>query len=109
MERHLFVYGTLRRPARIPIARALHSNSVFIGPAKVGAKKYRIGRYMAMVLSKKAFVDGEIFRIRDPKRLFALLDQYEGADYRRIIVKASTDSGKFIRCWAYLYSLGVRR
>ena len=109
LERYLFVYGSLRRPARNRFARALHRNSIFVDAAKVRAKKYCIGGYPAMVIAKDSSVDGELYRLRDPESQLALLDEYEGAAYRRTIVKATASTGKFIRCWSYLYRFRLKR
>ena len=62
-----------------------------------------------MVIAKDGSVDGEIYRLRDPEYQLASLDEYEGAAYRRAIVKATTSTGKFIRCWSYLYRFRFKR
>ena len=62
-----------------------------------------------MVIAKDGFVDGELYRLRDPEHQLPLLDEYEGAAYRRTIVKATISTGKVIRCWSYLYRFRLRR
>ncbi|MEO8127731.1 MAG: gamma-glutamylcyclotransferase family protein [Bryobacteraceae bacterium] len=109
MVPHLFVYGTLRRSARNRFARALHRQSRFVGEARVNARKRRVGGFFAMVLCKEETVDGELFRLRDPERLLAVLDEYEGPAYRRTLLKATTSSGKCFRCWSYVYRFRLGR
>ena len=104
MEQYLFVYGTLRRPARNRYAREFHRGSTFIGPAKVQAKVYPNGAYTAMVCSRKPgdWVQGQVFRLRNPEEQLPSLDQYEGPDYRRVLIRVFTKSGRTLRSWAYL-------
>ncbi len=109
MQRYLFVYGSLRGPARNRFARALHHGSIFVGAARVKAKKYQIGGYAAMVTADGSSVDGELYRLRDPENQLDSLDEYEGPAYRRAIVKATTKTGKRIRCWSYLYRFRLKR
>ena len=107
MEKYLFVYGTLRKPARNRFARALHRDSFFVGAATVRARKHHVGGHFAMVLCKEGQVDGQVFRLRNPEHQLAELDEYEGPAYRRAMVKATTGSGRRIRCWSYLYRFRV--
>jgi gamma-glutamylcyclotransferase (GGCT)/AIG2-like uncharacterized protein YtfP len=111
LESHLFVYGSLRKPARNTYASALHRASRFVGPATVRAKLYRIGSYAAMVCSSgcRDSVNGQVFRLRDPEERLDSLDFYEGVAYRRTMVIATTLTGKCIRCWAYLYRFRIRQ
>ncbi|WP_456383695.1 gamma-glutamylcyclotransferase family protein [Hydrogenimonas sp.] len=53
-------------------------------------------------------VRGELYRITDSRRLFAVLDWYEGSEYRRVVKEAVTEDGKRIKTWVYLYLPPVR-
>ncbi|WP_456449072.1 gamma-glutamylcyclotransferase family protein [Hydrogenimonas sp.] len=49
-------------------------------------------------------VRGELCRITDSRRLFfAVLDRYEGNEYRRVVKETVTGDGERIEAWVYLY------
>jgi gamma-glutamylcyclotransferase (GGCT)/AIG2-like uncharacterized protein YtfP len=48
-------------------------------------------------------VDGELYRLSDPAPTLASLDEYEGATFRRVLIKAIGPTGRPTQCWAYLY------
>jgi gamma-glutamylcyclotransferase (GGCT)/AIG2-like uncharacterized protein YtfP len=102
---HLFVYGTLRRRGRNKYARLLHANSEFLGEATLQARLGRTRPHRGAVLSKNAndSLLGEVFRLNDARRLFPILDEYEGPDYKRTLVPVHLEDGKRIRAWIYLY------
>jgi gamma-glutamylcyclotransferase (GGCT)/AIG2-like uncharacterized protein YtfP len=101
--RHLFVYGTLRRGNRNQYAWLLARGSNFAGVPRVRGRLYRFKRYRAIRLDPKAAasVPGEIYVLRDPRRLFSALDGYEGADFRRVLTEAIFPSGSRLPCWTY--------
>jgi gamma-glutamylcyclotransferase (GGCT)/AIG2-like uncharacterized protein YtfP len=84
----LFVYGTLRRGFDNEHARLLREAAEFAGEAEVRGRIYRIGAYPGFVFeadgAEDGLVRGELYRLRDPEKAFAILDEYEGADFERV-------------------------
>jgi gamma-glutamylcyclotransferase (GGCT)/AIG2-like uncharacterized protein YtfP len=100
----LFVYGTLRRGSKIKIARLFHASSEFLGTARMQGRLARSHPHRGIVQSKKPgeWISGEVFRLNDPSELLPILDEYEGAEYKRTSVPVELDSGKRLRAWMYL-------
>jgi gamma-glutamylcyclotransferase (GGCT)/AIG2-like uncharacterized protein YtfP len=55
------------------------------------------------------WVEGQVYCLRDPEKQLTWLDEYEGAAYRRTMLRAITSTGRAIRCWAYLYRFRLKR
>ena len=100
----LFVYGTLRRHSRITIARLLHANSEFLGPARMQGRLTRSHPHRGVVRSNQPdeWISGEVFQLNDPSKLLPVLDEYEGGEYQRTSVPVLLDSGRRLRAWMYL-------
>jgi gamma-glutamylcyclotransferase (GGCT)/AIG2-like uncharacterized protein YtfP len=60
--RHVFVYGTLRRGQANDITR-LKPTPRFIGPARIAAVLYDLGRYPGAVLGGASTIVGEVYAI----------------------------------------------
>ena len=102
---NLFVYGTLRRGSKIKIARLLHANSEFLGPARMQGRLARSHPHRGVVPSNRPgdWLDGEVFRLTDPGKLFPILDEYEGSEYQRTPVTVQLGSGERLASWVYLF------
>ncbi|RSZ40167.1 gamma-glutamylcyclotransferase [Variovorax beijingensis] len=74
-QRHVFVYGTLRRGGRNDIARYWPA-PVRVADASIAATLYDLGAYPGAVLGGQRRVVGEIYRIAP--RVEAELDRLEG-------------------------------
>ncbi|HWT20972.1 MAG TPA: gamma-glutamylcyclotransferase family protein [Variovorax sp.] len=85
-QRHVFVYGTLRRGGRNDIAR-YRPAPVHVADARIAATLYDLGAYPGAVLGGERHVVGEIYRIAP--QVEAELDRLEGV--------ADDDSGEYIR------------
>jgi gamma-glutamylcyclotransferase (GGCT)/AIG2-like uncharacterized protein YtfP len=98
---YLFVYGTLLSACRNPVARRLAAGATLLGPARAPGRLYRLARYPALRPARGIgeWVSGEVYRLRNPWRMLTVLDDYEGALYRRVL--AATDAG--VRVWVYEY------
>lgn len=48
-----------------------------------------------------AYVPGEVYVLRDPRRIFTALDRYEGAEFRRVLTEALFPSTRRLACWIY--------
>ncbi|MES1258869.1 MAG: gamma-glutamylcyclotransferase family protein [Acidobacteriota bacterium] len=100
MTDFLFVYGTLRGDAQNPWARHLRAEAELVGPATVRGSIFRIAHYPAYRPEPDGEVQGDVFRLTDPTRVFSLLDDYEGPSYTRVRIPVST--GEF--AWIYQYN-----
>jgi gamma-glutamylcyclotransferase (GGCT)/AIG2-like uncharacterized protein YtfP len=110
----LFVYGSLKRGGR---HHAELGGAAFLGEARTapGYGLEAVGEYWALVERPglSGSVSGELFEVDEP--LLARLDQFEGDDYRRGVVRlasgaavlvgqstASRDVGEISLALAYL-------
>ncbi len=85
----IFVYGTLRSGFSNEHALLLRANAEFVGPATVRGSiylmaDYPVGGYPGFRENPDGVVHGEIWRLREPERILALLDAYEGDQYERV-------------------------
>jgi len=110
---YIFVYGTLMRSFSHPMHNALIKFAEFVSEAKVNGLLYEIDSYPGLILTKEdIFVYGELYKINDKERLFALLDHYEECssefpephEYKRVIAKVFLNNGNMINAWLYLYN-----
>lgn len=120
-EEYLFVYGTLRRGAKHPMAGVLGAASIHVGRAMFQGRLYRVSWYPAAVASDmpEDRVTGDVFRIHPGRAepMFRALDDYEGttpeadgpAYYRRERVKIALEAGGEIEAWIYLYNRPTER
>ena len=106
MLNELFVYGTLRLGLKNRYTLLLAESATFLGAALVRGQLYRIADYPGLVLGDdpRDCVRGDLFRLREPDKTLALLDDYEGAEYRRVEAAVSLiDSRESLRAWTYVY------
>jgi predicted GNAT family N-acyltransferase/gamma-glutamylcyclotransferase (GGCT)/AIG2-like uncharacterized protein YtfP len=68
-------------------------------------KLYDFGRFPGAIPSTQISdrVVGELYRLKETRRAFQLLDDYEGRRFRREQQKILTRGGKKILAWIYLY------
>jgi gamma-glutamylcyclotransferase (GGCT)/AIG2-like uncharacterized protein YtfP len=96
----LFVYGTLRRGFENEHARMLRGAAEFVGETEARGRIYRIGWYPGFVCAEDGVEDGlvrgELYRLRDPERTLATLDEYEGDEFERVETEAQGASA-----WIY--------
>jgi gamma-glutamylcyclotransferase (GGCT)/AIG2-like uncharacterized protein YtfP len=90
----LFVYGTLRSEFNNKYARLLRSQAALIGPATVPGSIFRVSHYPAYKPQPAGEVHGELYRLTDPETTLKALDEYEGEDFERVVVKDA---------WIYQY------
>ncbi|HEV7558688.1 MAG TPA: gamma-glutamylcyclotransferase family protein [Kofleriaceae bacterium] len=97
----LFVYGTMRQGQT---ARSLIANQI---ARCVGARA--VGSIYGFPMGYPGFVEGEgetigeVIWLTELPATFALLDAYEGADFARVILQVTLDTGEAI--WAWIYAL----
>lgn len=73
-DRHVFVYGTLRRGEQRDINR-LRPAPVLVGEATLAGRLYDLGNYPGLQLEGEGTVRGEVYRISPA--LEAVLDEIE--------------------------------
>ncbi len=102
---YLFVYGTLlshfNNDAIGPVAVLMQ----YEGKGKLKGKIFDLGAYPALITSadEKNDVQGEVYQLALIEKVFAALDEYEGDEYRRELLKVQLEGGKEIKCWVYVY------
>jgi gamma-glutamylcyclotransferase (GGCT)/AIG2-like uncharacterized protein YtfP len=96
----LFVYGTLRGAFDNPWARKLRAEAAFGGSATVRGSIFRIAHYPGFREIPDGEVQGELWRMTDPAGTLTGLDDYEGPEYERVLVRVSTGE----TAWIYRYS-----
>ncbi|WP_100614735.1 gamma-glutamylcyclotransferase family protein [Confluentibacter citreus] len=111
---YLFVYGTLMKTLSNGMSRFLHSNSEFIGNAYIYGKLYDLKGYPGAVVSNNPseHVYGHVFKIKDTKAVFKVLDDYEGigdgkpSDYEYLRTKVTVyfENGTEVIAWFYAYN-----
>jgi gamma-glutamylcyclotransferase (GGCT)/AIG2-like uncharacterized protein YtfP len=90
----LFVYGTLRSRFNNRHARLLRSQADLAGTATVPGSIYRVRHFPAFRPEPAGEVHGELYRLRDPETTLHALDEYEGAEFERVVVEGA---------WIYQY------
>lgn len=113
-QEYLFVYGTLRRHRRNHNHEILAKLAEFKGEGTYQGKLYAIDYYPGVVPSSapEDLVRGEVYRLKDPKAVFKLLDYYEGfgpefyspTEYVRTLEKVTLATGETLSAWIYLYN-----
>ena len=93
----LFVYGTLRSQFINKYAVLLRANADLLGPASIGGAIYRIAHYPAWKPAPGGQVWGELYRLQRPEAILTTLDQYEGEEFRRVLVETPEPA------WIYQY------
>ena len=99
-ERELvFVYGTLRRGGSNHFRM---EGAEFVAKAWVPGRLYRIDWYPGIVLEDRVGdVLGELYEVSDEQ--LSELDEFEGAEFRRIKADAVLPTGKGVGAWLWEY------
>jgi gamma-glutamylcyclotransferase (GGCT)/AIG2-like uncharacterized protein YtfP len=111
----LFVYGTLRPFAAVPMARWLARVAEHLGGARTVGRLYDLGSYPGLrIVRGGESVRGDLYRVRRRSVLRAL-DRYEaGTDarrprFRRRPAFVTSDSGRRRAAWLYVYARPILR
>lgn len=113
MDLLIFTYGSLRLYN--------HENLPFdpkelmqrVGVGYVMGSVYKVGEYSGLCLQPNdEKVWGEIYKVNDYYKTFAVLDEYEGCnsnyeppwEYRRELIQITTNENKLMNAWTYLYN-----
>jgi gamma-glutamylcyclotransferase (GGCT)/AIG2-like uncharacterized protein YtfP len=82
MADFLFVYGTLRKISRHPMAGYLAGHATFVGAGTVAGRLYNLGRYpgLTAALSPSDRVHGDVYRLDEGEETIQELDRYENTE-----------------------------
>jgi gamma-glutamylcyclotransferase (GGCT)/AIG2-like uncharacterized protein YtfP len=109
----LFVYGTLRRGSRHPLARLLAENAEWLGFAHFRGRLFDIGPYPGAVPSGDPAhrIRGDLYRLHEPAKILPLLDRYEefGQEFPQPnefirALETVRFKGCALKAWIYLYN-----
>jgi gamma-glutamylcyclotransferase (GGCT)/AIG2-like uncharacterized protein YtfP len=100
---YLFVYGTLRKDFALPLKEAVAKDMEFIGTGRVKATLYDLGAYPGAVKEGGSEIVGDVFELRN-ETVLAVLDEYEGNEYRREMEAVTLSSGGIFQAWMYWYT-----
>jgi gamma-glutamylcyclotransferase (GGCT)/AIG2-like uncharacterized protein YtfP len=113
-NRHLFVYGTLRKDAEHEMHSVLTNQALFVGIVTVRGDLYSLGEYPGLVPCQDTvnLIKGELYAIGTDvlEHTLGLLDDYEGIsqedplphEYRRELLPVILDDDCQVEAWAYV-------
>ena len=120
MSTCLFVYGSLVTAHAHPQGHRLRAEALLLGPAEIAGRLYRVSWYPGLrpPVDPSDRVHGEVYRLHDPARSLAWLDEYEGLTqggssgappdvYARVERDVIMADGGVRRVWVYLYQVGL--
>lgn len=118
-EQFIFVYGTLRKEFNHPIHTCISGSIDYMDKAYFRGILYEVGKFPGAVAvsDTERRITGELYRIKKPTKLFAVLDIYEGYHsgfptkslFIRVKKKVKLITGKSIQAWIYLYNRPVKK
>lgn len=116
MSTLLFVYGTLRRRSRHPMARQLAQKARYLGTATIAGRLYDLGRYPGLLEPAAAGdrVHGDLYDLGDDPATLPAMDAYENAEsplpafFDRQRASIRLDDGDECAAWVYWFRGPVR-
>ena len=108
----LFVYGTLKRRSRHPMAQRLAQAARWVGAARVAGRLYNLGRFPGLTEPRAGddWVAGDVYDLgENAERILQEMDAYENAEsppptpYERLPAAARLDDGGTLTAWVYRY------
>ncbi len=118
-DQFIFVYGTLRKEFDHPIHTSLSGSMDYMDKAYFRGILYEVGKFPGAVAvsDTERRITGELYRIKKPSKLFAVLDTYEGYHsgfpakslFIRVKKKVQLITGKSVHAWIYLYNRPVEK
>ena len=116
-QEYLFVYGTLRNGVSLPINQQIAKDIEWVGASQIKGRLYDIGEYPGALPAEKSnsLIKGEILRIKKPRKVLKLLDEYEGynsknvktSEYYRKKEIVELEDGNKVQAWVYWYNFPV--
>jgi gamma-glutamylcyclotransferase (GGCT)/AIG2-like uncharacterized protein YtfP len=117
MTNYLFVYGTLRRRSRHPMARRLAELAHYVGPATIQARLYNLGRYPGLQPSQARgdWVQGDVYDLGEQSaQALQEMDAYENAEspqpafFDRHLAKVLLADNQELEVWVYWFRGDVK-
>jgi gamma-glutamylcyclotransferase (GGCT)/AIG2-like uncharacterized protein YtfP len=117
MSNYLFVYGTLRRRSRHPMARRLAELAHYIGPAKIAGRLYDLGRYPGLQEPRGPhdWVQGDVYDLGEhAAQTMQEMDAYENAEspqpafFDRQLAQVVIHDGRELSVWVYWFRGALR-
>jgi len=117
MQQYLFVYGTLKRRSRHPMARRLAQSARWIAGARIAGRLYDLGRFPGLkeARANDESVQGDVYDLgADAERILVEMDAYENAEsppptpYERALTTSTLTDGTALQVWVYWYRGDVR-
>ncbi len=113
----LFVYGTLMQ-GECRNGVLLSNDAHCIGLGKTNGTLVDLGSFPGMILSENHGhnpVLGELYQLKYPDRILAILDQIEGFNgfgdsdslYRRVLIHVTEDGGRKMLAWFYVFNQDI--
>jgi gamma-glutamylcyclotransferase (GGCT)/AIG2-like uncharacterized protein YtfP len=101
----LFVYGTLQSSFQNSWAKLLRDSADLLGQARVRGRLYQVAHYPGLKMPDRPdqWVEGELYRLRNPAKILMELDRWEGPQYERVFTTAHFMNAAPRACWVYLY------
>jgi len=110
----VFFYGTLLTEFGRCRRAGIDSSLTFVGRGAIKGALFDLGLYPAAVPAEEGVVRGDVYRVADPERVMARLDEIEGAAppdgqpdaalYTRTVVSVTLDGGGAEDAWVYFYN-----
>jgi gamma-glutamylcyclotransferase (GGCT)/AIG2-like uncharacterized protein YtfP len=117
MAKYLFVYGTLRRRSRHPMARRLAEAARHVGAARIAGRLYDLGRFPGLKepRSPDDWVQGDVYDLgENAEPTLREMDAYENAEsppptpYERELANVLLEDGRLLTVYVYWYRGEVR-
>ena len=113
---YLFVYGTLRKAFNLHWFKQIEDDIQWLGLSEIRGALYDLGDYPGAVQEYNSVITGDVFRMIYPKKVLAILDEYEGYDstneIQSLFVRQKESilltNGKDIEAWVYWYNRSVK-
>jgi gamma-glutamylcyclotransferase (GGCT)/AIG2-like uncharacterized protein YtfP len=100
----LFVYGTLLKSFDHEVIRSVGHHLQLNGPGTLMGRLYDLGDYPGYVEAADGYlIQGEVYQVKEPQKVFNVLDEYEGEEYVRKRLIVQLNGSEDIRCWVYVY------
>ena len=112
MSNYLFVYGTLKRRSRHPMARRLAQSARFVGAAWIAGRLYNLGRFPGLKepRSPEDCVQGDVYDLgENADAVLREMDAYESGEaptptsYERWQADVTLELGSTLKVWVYRY------
>jgi gamma-glutamylcyclotransferase (GGCT)/AIG2-like uncharacterized protein YtfP len=112
MQQYLFVYGTLKRRSRHPMARRLAQSARWVGTARMPGRLYNLGRFPGLKEPRTGddWVAGDVYDLGAKADATLMeMDAYENAEsppptpYERELAIATLADGAKMQVWVYWY------